>query len=398
VYRRFYLCVSSAISVMARVLFAACALLCACAFLTVEGAKDQPPYPFPPGFPYAIPTAIIDLDMPPAQRWVALATYVVQTHGWEYSYENVMRYWDWQVPAIVRPIVEWITEHAEDVLIAEYVAEIKGAFNALAPYAPEKAKFTLSKLMAMNLMYEFSSACTSVVAADAQGSIWHGRNLDWGTPNGVDFSNFTYLISFQRGGKEIYRGVNFVGYVGSLTVMRPGAFAITIDERTVPPVWNILDNIARMETGLPPVTWMARLVAQNNESFADALTALTFTDLAAPAYYIISGRTNEGCVLARDWNETAHGPWCIPDGPKPWYVLETNYDHWLPAPGNDNRRATAEGALAAVTQSGMGATGMYSVMTTAEGVNGSRGVLNTYTRYSVVMQPSTGHFGAWNMN
>jgi hypothetical protein len=345
-------------------------------------------------------TAVVNLDLPPAQRWVALAQEVIQKHGWEGTMGNVIKYWDWQVPAIARPLIGDIAAMAEDVLDADLLAEIKGTFESVKQYVPPGVTFNFPMMLAMNLMYEFSAGCTSVVADDGQGNIWHGRNLDWGTPNGVDFSNFTYLVSFQRGGQEVYKGVNFVGYVGSLTVMRTGAFAITIDERNPPKVVEqIISNLERMERGLTPITWMARLVAQNNESFADALTALATTDIAAPAYYILSGKTgNEGCVLARQWNTTVEGPWCIPSGPQPWYVFETNYDHWEPAPKGDDRRATATEALASVGQSGMGANGMYTVMTTAEGTNGTRGVLNSMTLYTVIMQPSTGHFGAWNMN
>jgi len=33
-----------------------------------------------------------------------------------------------------------------------------------------------------NMMYELIGFCSSTVAQDAQGNVWHGRNLDFGPP------------------------------------------------------------------------------------------------------------------------------------------------------------------------------------------------------------------------
>ena len=47
----------------------------------------------------------------------------------------------------------------------------------------------------------FSSFCTSIVAQDSQGQVWHARNLDY------DFSgylrNLTVGVHFTRNGKVV---------------------------------------------------------------------------------------------------------------------------------------------------------------------------------------------------
>jgi len=66
------------------------------------------------------------------------------------------------------------------------------------------------------------------VAQDEDGIIYHGRNLDYGFPG---LQNLTLSASFQSNGEEVYHGVAFVGYVGLLTGMRSGKFAVSMDMR-----------------------------------------------------------------------------------------------------------------------------------------------------------------------
>ena len=59
------------------------------------------------------------------------------------------------------------------------------------PYAGEIAgieaatNISALDLFVVNIMYEVSGACTSIVAQDASGHILHGRNLDFGQQEAV---------------------------------------------------------------------------------------------------------------------------------------------------------------------------------------------------------------------
>jgi hypothetical protein len=73
----------------------------------------------------------------------------------------------------------------------------------------------------------------------------------------------------------------------------------------------------------------------------------------------------EGVVLTRDqfrvvdeWRLNASSP-----GIEKWYLLETNYDHWVPPPVHDDRRTPGMNAMNAITQDHINFETMMSVLT-----------------------------------
>jgi len=70
-----------------------------------------------------------------------------------------------------------------------------------------------------------------------------------------------------------------------------------------------------------------------------------------------------------------------------WFLVETNYDHWEPAPGQDDRRDVAIGALNALGSGNLTQDSLRGVMLTPK-------VLNPHTVYTAVMNPSTGELNA----
>jgi N-acylethanolamine-hydrolysing acid amidase len=56
----------------------------------------------------------------------------------------------------------------------------------------------------MNLFYDLTSACTSIVAQTHNGSIIHGRNLDYSLPN---LQNITLKVNFTSRGQLVYQYV-----------------------------------------------------------------------------------------------------------------------------------------------------------------------------------------------
>merc|ERR1712072_126034 len=65
-----------------------------------------------------------------------------------------------------------------------YGEEIKGMAAATG--------VNVSDLAILNMAYEITGGCTSIVAQDANGKIFHGRNLDFGPfPKLAKVDNFT---------------------------------------------------------------------------------------------------------------------------------------------------------------------------------------------------------------
>ena len=59
------------------------------------------------------------------------------------------------------------------------------------------------------------TGCTSIVAEALDGTILHGRNLDFSATNILQ--DLTIIVDFQRRAKTVYTGTTLAGYVGLLT-------------------------------------------------------------------------------------------------------------------------------------------------------------------------------------
>ena len=70
------------------------------------------------------------------------------------------------------------------MLVGCVYTQMEGLYNSVVKYYPEaKAdNFTLGKVVGMNFIYSATAFCTSIVAQDMNGTILHGRNLDYPIP------------------------------------------------------------------------------------------------------------------------------------------------------------------------------------------------------------------------
>lgn len=75
-----------------------------------------------------------------------------------------------------------------------------------------KDDLTLGQLFAFNTLYEISSYCSSIVARMKDGTIIHGRNLDFYHPELL--KKVTYNVKFVRGEEYVYDAVMFAGLMG----------------------------------------------------------------------------------------------------------------------------------------------------------------------------------------
>ncbi len=67
---------------------------------------------------------------------------------------------------------------------------------------------------------------------------------------------------------------------------------------------------------------------------------MTSAELLAPVYFILGGRAaGEGCVITRERGR-AIDVWQMDTRNGEWFLLETNYDHWKPAPCRTSSRLT----------------------------------------------------------
>uniref|UniRef100_A0A672SHL0 Acid ceramidase n=1 Tax=Sinocyclocheilus grahami TaxID=75366 RepID=A0A672SHL0_SINGR len=329
-----------------------------CLYLQLEDCRSGMYPPKGPTFKGNVTWYTVNLDLPPSERW----TQVIKDKNTEVQlFNNVYRNCN---------------------LSFLYFC----TFILCVP---------LGEITLFNIFYEVFTVCTSIVAEDFNGNIYHGRNLDFGLFMGWDRQNKTWTLTeklkplvvnfnFQRGNKTVFKSTNFAGYVGMLTGIRPGEFSLTTNER-----FNldggyvgILEWIFGKRDGM----WMGfltRKVLENATSYEDAKGQLSLTKLLAPAYFILGGnRTGQGCVITRTRINTLD-IWELYMKLGRWYVLETNYDHWEKPMIFDDRRTPAMKCMNQTTQANISLASIYDVLST-------KPVLNKLTTYTSLMEVSTG--------
>ncbi|KAG0722934.1 Acid ceramidase [Chionoecetes opilio] len=118
----------------------------------------------------AVPQYTINLDLPPAERWVQLITdKKEQMVALVAHVRNLTRevFGDWVFQTVLNNLEELTT-----TLPSPYREEIEGISGASGLPAAEITLY--------NIFYEVFSFCTSVIVQDSTGRLYHGRNLDFG--------------------------------------------------------------------------------------------------------------------------------------------------------------------------------------------------------------------------
>ncbi|XP_062992054.1 N-acylethanolamine-hydrolyzing acid amidase [Elgaria multicarinata webbii] len=270
------------------------------------------------------------------------------------------------VPKWVHAILKPIAEELENFVPQPFAGEIRGLCNALGLNVGDGLLF--------NLAYEATAFCTSIIAQDNNGNIYHGRNMDYAF--GDILSKITIDVNFLKNGKVKFRGTTFFGYVGLWTGQSPNKFTISGDERGKGNWWE--NAIAAFLKRSTPVSWLVRTALSEAEDFEAAALMLSKTPIIADVYYIIGGTTpREGAVITR----RRSGPediWPLDPLDGGWYRVETNYDHWTTPPPFDDRRTPAIKALNATGQENINLETLYKILSIQP-------VLNELTIYTTVM-------------
>ncbi|XP_064597794.1 N-acylethanolamine-hydrolyzing acid amidase-like [Liolophura sinensis] len=310
-------------------------------------------------------TYTVNVEDPPETRWVQVLK------DFKFMVPELNKTVQTLVPAEFIPLAEQIGAQLDKSIIQPFADEIKGVAKIFG--------LPLGEMVLLNIIYDMTAFCTSVVAQDSAGNIWHTRNLDY--YYGDVLRNMTIVVNFQRNGKTVYTATTYAGYVGILTGQKPGLFSVSVDQRGhkvhVGTYWqNLL--IAILDKNSQFVSFLVREVLENVTSFDEAVRQLSYRIIHAPVYYIVGGaKKGEGVVITRD-RLAAVDKWNIEPLFGKWYILETNYDHWTTPPPSDNRRTPGIKAMDKVGQAGVNMTSLFDVMSTNP-------VMNMNTTYTAIM-------------
>jgi len=250
-----------------------------------------------------------------------------------------------------------------------------------------------------NIFYEIFTVCTSIVAQDPKGKIYHARNLDFGLFLGWDHLTHNWAVSsklrkmvinimWMKNNRLVFKSNNFAGFVGIYNGLKPNAFTLTANERFA--LRGGYVGMLEWLLGEYPdgkwMTWHARETMEQATSYQDAKQRLSTQPILSPVYYILGGKNpNEGCIITRSLNDTVSVTNIDTSRANGWYVLETNYDPDADVLYLDDRRTPGHACMQKLTQEKVGFQGIYNVLS-------SKTNLNKLTTYTVLMQVDSGDF------
>lgn len=316
------------------------------------------------------PRFAINLDLPPKQRWNEVV------HEYSDQIEQLLTFLKKYIPSEALDVLGVIGLKVEAVIPYPYNQELMGIAENLKGV-------NIGDMILANTLYEITAwshdgfkACTSIIAEDSNGMMFHGRNLDYTLVNYL--GNLTITVDFQKAGVTVYTGTTFAGFIGLLTGQKPHCYTISLDERDRGEPW--MNAIDALVDGLSAVAAfrIRDALASDELDYEKALVFLADKPLIAPCYIIIGGaKPSQGAVITRD-RIAVLDLWKINVDKGAWFLVETNYDHWEAPPTDDDRRTPAIKAMNEVGQEKLGAVGLFDVLSTPP-------VLNNRTTYTVVM-------------
>ena len=357
--------------------------------------------------PAPVPKYAFDLDAPPQERWAPIAKDFTQ------YVPDVLAYLHAFLPPWAAPIVEAIAgdltayfpEYGDemigaakalgmktgDIVLVNLVYQIEhlgincSNWNNTGPTVPDdpgcmavdpNQEWCFCKAAGLEGGRTYAATprvgpddgpggpCTSVVAQASDGTIWHGRNLDWNLPPAL--RKLVVDVDYRRGNETLFTATTFVGFSGVLNGIRrgaggkPGGWTVSMDARGKGGkiLYNLIEALA---TGAVTPSQRIRQALEGGADFASAVTLLSSKPIVNEAYFVVGGAAaGEGVVIARDRNIAADR-WYI-NASETFYRLETNYDRLEPVPVADDRRTPGNAHMDTLGQAGVGAAGMLSVM------------------------------------
>jgi acid ceramidase len=335
-----------------------------------------------------VPWFNVDLDAAPSVRFKEIAaTYKANIAELIGVIENLLLPILPEALQIVDRLFADLNKHIPD----PYHSELIGIANA--------TDIPLGRIVLYNVFYEIFTVCTSIVAQDTRGELYHARNLDFGLFLGWNGTSHEWMVSsvlrkmiininWQRKGQTIFKSNNFAGFIGIYNGLKEGAFSVTANERfqAAGGFYGMLRYLLGLEPNGKWMTWLTRETMENATNYQEAVALLSNTPMLSPVYYIVGGvNPFEGIIITRSLNQTDLTTKMDASDPNGWYLLQTNYDQDKAPLFLDDRRTPGNLCMQTLGQVNVGFQGIYNVLS-------SRTSLNKLTTYTVLMNVAKGQF------
>ncbi len=210
------------------------------------------------------PTLAVDLSLPPQERWRLSDQQKARAIALLEMYNSELEGFP--------DLVSTVAVEAPGLLTPAIRLEMSGLAKDLG--------VGTEQVILGNLHYDllkFVWGCTAFAIETDQGPL-HGRNLDWWTVNEA-LSQSTLISDFHNGPQGPFKTVGWPGFVGALSGVASGRFAVT------------LNAVISEDSGevAEPVTMLIRRVLETAESFQAAVEVLSETPIATDCLLLVTG-------------------------------------------------------------------------------------------------------------
>jgi len=140
----------------------------------------------------------------------------------------------------------------------------------------------------------------------------------------------------------VFEGTSFAGTIGmGGTCMVPGKWSGELNARDAHKS-SLQESIDRASKGQPCFPVLLRQACEHGGNFESGLKYLSETPMITSGYITIAGAApGEGAIITRNGSGTDTDILRLPAGlpaDKPWFLIQTNYEHWEKPPALDDRR------------------------------------------------------------
>lgn len=251
-------------------------------------------------------TFIINLDLPPEQRWLDL----LDNHKTEL---------DDAIPKFKELINAMFGFSLIPASLAINTTKLFGCilYQKEIQSIADFIGISFEHILLLQLCYELNSCCTSVVTKVLDENTFF-RTMDWP----LDFlKKLTVDLEFQKSNKTIFKATSWVGYVGVATATVKEKYSVAMNFRQTKDVTlsNILSNIYALLNMKWPVGYLIREVCTSECSYNKMLVEFCKSSIVSPCYLTVCpANTGLPFIITRD-----------PDGfniTESDHVVQTNCD------------------------------------------------------------------------
>ncbi|CAD8058803.1 unnamed protein product [Paramecium sonneborni] len=328
-----------------------------------------------------IPEIEINISDTPKLRWKKAVRTILNLYGYDNSFGPVFEFHNKNTFYILQP-QDYITiAQAIRTHYPEYSLEIDGIVEEF-----NRNEITFEYLSVWAYFDEIAHISSDLnqstgVLLSVADQIIHGRNMDQAPGQA---RNITLHLIIKQDGKYLGESVEqFWFKVGFSTLLKYNTASLQFNQRQGDPLTKD-QLLIFIQSGVPSLGWTYRYVLQNDNlnTFNRVVTYLEQNQVACSLYNIIGGTSrNQGVIISRDpfdMYPTISLNTSILGQTYYQYLVQTNYDHWLTDPFNDQRRTIAENLLAQLQNNLWNEFGVFTVMDTFP-------IHNESTFYTIIM-------------